>query len=68
MQRCSDGCGEVVERNKKIKRRKRGGELDWEFRNLSSINISTSAISMQMVARMNDGKAMSRASFSVTLL
>lgn len=44
------------------------GGIIWEFRNLSTTSISTSAISMQMVEHVSDGKAMSRASFSVTLL
>lgn len=39
----------------------------WEFRNLSAICISVSAIYMQMVACMSDMKAMSIASFSAAL-
>lgn len=55
--------GEVM-RERNMKER----DTVWEFRNLSSMCISMSAIYMQMVACMSDRKAMNAASFSVTLL
>ena len=56
-------CVELSERERKMKER----EGVCEFRNLSTICISMSAIYMQMLACMSDRKAMSRARFSVTL-